>query len=150
MSLRQKVDDELKAAMKAGARERLEAIRMLKSAAKYREIELGQPLDDAALATVVNSLVKQRRDSAEQFRTGGRAEQAAKEEAEIAVLQEFLPAQLTADEVRQLVEAAVVEAKAQSPKDMGTVMKILKEKVAGRADGKTLSDAVRARLSGGA
>jgi hypothetical protein len=150
MSLRQKVDDELKAAMKAGARDRLETIRLLKSAAKYREIELGQPLDDAGLATVVNSLVKQRKDSAEQFKAGGRPEQAQKEEAEILVLHEFLPAQLSADEVRQLVDAAIAETKAQSPKDMGTVMKVLKEKVAGRADGKTLSDAVRARLSGGA
>jgi uncharacterized protein len=150
MSLRQKVDDELKAAMKAGARDRLETIRMLKSAAKYREIELGQTLDDAGLATVVNSLVKQRRDSAEQFKAGGRLEQSQKEEAEILVLQEFLPAQLSAEEVRQLVDAAVVETKAQGPKDMGAVMKVLKEKVAGRADGKTLSDAVRARLSGGA
>ena len=150
MSLRQKVDDDLKAAMKAGARDRLETIRMLKSAAKYREIELGQPLDDAGLATVVNSLVKQRRDSAEQFKAGGRLEQAQKEEAEILVLQEFLPAQLAAEEVVKLVEAAIAEAQAQGPKDMGAVMKILKEKVAGRADGKTLSDAVRTRLSGGA
>jgi uncharacterized protein YqeY len=134
--------------MKAGAKDRLETIRMLKSAAKYREIELGQPLDDAGLATVVNSLVKQRRDSAEQFKSGGRLEQAQKEEAEIVVLQEFLPAQLSAEEVQQLVEAAVAETKAQGPKDMGAVMKVLKEKVAGRADGKTLSDAVRAKLSG--
>jgi uncharacterized protein YqeY len=150
MSLRQKVDDELKAAMKAGAKERLEAIRMLKSAAKYREIELGQTLDDAALAAVANSLIKQRRDSVEQYKAGGRPEQAQKEEAEIAVLQEFLPTQLSAEEVRQMIDAAVAEAKAQGPKDMGAVMKILKERVAGRADGKTLSDAVRARLAGGA
>jgi uncharacterized protein YqeY len=151
MSLRQKVDDELKAAMKASAsghRERLDTIRMLKSAVKYREIELGQSLDDAGVAAVVGSLVKQRRDSVEQFTAGGRPEQAAKEEAEIGVLQEFLPAQLSAAEVNELVEQAVVESKAAGPKDMGAVMKVLKERVAGRADGKTLSDAVKARLSG--
>ncbi len=150
MSLRQKVDEDLKAAMKAGAKDRLETIRLLKSAAKYREIELGAPLDDAGLATVVNSLIKQRRDSAEQFKAGGRAEQALKEEAEIVVLQEYLPAQLSASEVQQLVEEAVLATKAQGPKDMGAVMKVLKEKIAGRADGKTLSDAVRTRLSAGA
>jgi uncharacterized protein YqeY len=151
MSLRQKVDDELKAAMKAsssGHRERLDTIRMLKSAVKYREIELGQSLDDAGVAAVVGSLVKQRRDSAEQFRAGGRGDQATKEEAEITVLQEFLPAQLPPDELSALVEQAVLETKAAGPKDMGTVMKILKERVAGRADGKTLSDAVKARLAG--
>lgn len=150
MSLRQKVDDELKAAMKAsssGHRERLDTIRMLKSAVKYREIELGQSLDDAGVATVVGSLVKQRRDSAEQFRAGGRSEQATKEEAEIVVLQEFLPTQLSSTELSELVEQVILETKAAGPKDMGAVMKILKEKVAGRADGKTLSDAVKARLS---
>ena len=150
MSLRQKVDDELKAAMKASLRDRLDTIRLLKSAVKYREIELGASLDDAAVATVVNSLVKQRRDSVEQYRAGGRPEQAAKEEAEVSVLQEFLPAQLSAAEVSVLVELAVAESGAQGPKDMGAVMKILKEKVAGRADGKSLSDAVRTRLSGAA
>jgi len=151
MSLRQKVDDELKAAMKAsssGHRERLDTIRMLKSAVKYREIELGQSLDDAGVASVVGSLVKQRRDSAEQFRAGGRGDQAAKEEAEIGVLQEFLPAQLSPAELNALVEQAVAETKAAGPKDMGAVMKLLKERAAGRADGKTLSDAVRARLAG--
>jgi uncharacterized protein YqeY len=151
MSLRQKVDDELKAAMKAsssGHRERLDTIRMLKSAVKYREIELGQSLDDAGVAAVVGSLVKQRRDSVEQFRAGGRPEQAAKEEAEIGVLQEFLPAQLSAAELGELIEQVVAETKAAGPKDMGAVMKVLKEKVAGRADGKTLSDAVKSRLAG--
>ena len=150
MSLRQKVDDELKAAMKAsssGHRERLDTIRMLKSAVKYREIELGQSLDDAGVAAVVGSLVKQRRDSADQFRAGGRAEQATNEEAEIVVLQEFLPTQLSSTELSELVEQVIVETKAAGPKDMGAVMKVLKEKVAGRADGKTLSDAVKARLS---
>ena len=150
MSLRQKVEDELKAAMKAsvsGDRARLETIRLLKSAVKYREIELGQSLDDAAVAAVVNAQVKQRRDAAEQFRAGGRAEQAAKEEAEVIVLQEFLPTQLSAAELGALVEQAIAETGAKSPKEMGAVMKVLKERVAGRAGRKApLSEAVKARL----
>jgi hypothetical protein len=152
MALRQKVDDELKAAMKAmgsgGDQLRLDTIRMLKSAAKYREIELGQPLDDEGVMAVVATLIKQRRDSVEQFRAGGRAEAAAKEEAEIAVLQTFLPAQLAGDELGKLVDEAIAETGAKGPKEMGQVMKLLKTKAAGRADGKTLSDLVKARLQG--
>jgi uncharacterized protein len=153
MGLRQRVDDELKAAMKAmgsgpgsDGQLRLDTVRMLKSAVKYREIELGQPLDDAAVMAVVASLIKQRRDSVEQFRGGGRDDAAAKEEAEIVILQAFLPAQLGADELGKLVDEAVAEAGAKGPKDMGQVMKLLKAKAAGRADGKTLSDLVKARL----
>lgn len=150
MGLRQRVDDELKAAMKAmasgGDQLRLDTCRMLKSAVKYREIELGQGLDDAAVLAVVASLIKQRRDSVEQFRAGGRPDAAAKEEKEITILQAFLPAQLGADELGKLVDEAIAEAGAKGPKDMGQVMKLLKAKAAGRADGKTLSDLVKARL----
>ncbi|MHB8420332.1 MAG: GatB/YqeY domain-containing protein [Myxococcales bacterium] len=152
MSLRQRVEDELKAAMKGmvggGDPLKLETCRMLKSAVKYREIELGQPLDDAAVQTVVASLIKQRRDSVEQYRAGGRPEAAAKEEREIGILQAFLPAQLGDAELGALVDEAIAEAGAKGPKDMGQVMKLLKIKAAGRADGKTLSDKVKARLSG--
>ncbi len=152
MGLRQRVDDELKAAMKAmasgGDQLRLDTCRMLKSAVKYREIELGQSLDDDGVMGVVASLIKQRRDSIEQFRAGGRADAAAKEEAEIAVLQTFLPEQLGASELGKLVDEAIAETGAKGPKEMGQVMKLLKVKAAGRADGKTLSDLVKARLQG--
>jgi len=146
LSLRQKIEDDLKAAMKARDEARLSTIRLLKSAVKYREIELGKALDDAEVIVVVNSLVKQRRDAAEQYRAGGRPESATKEEAEIQVLHEFLPKQLSRAEVEELVAKAVAETGATGPKDMGMVMKRLKESVAGRADGKTLSDLVRERL----
>jgi uncharacterized protein YqeY len=152
MSLRQRVDDELKAAMKAmgagGDQLRLDTCRMLKSAVKYREIELGQALDDEGVMAVVASLIKQRRDSVEQFRAGGREEAAVKEEAEIVILQTFLPAQLSAAELTKLVDEAIAESGAKGPKEMGQVMKLLKVKAAGRADGKTLSDLVKARLQG--
>jgi uncharacterized protein len=146
MSLRQKIEDDLKAAMKAREADKLSALRLLKSAVKYREIELGKALDDGEVIGVVNSLAKQRRDAAEQYRTGNRPESAAKEEAEIVVLQGFLPEQLSRAEVEELVAKAVVETGAAGPKDMGLVMKRLKETVAGRADGRTLSDLVRERL----
>ena len=152
MSLRQKVDDELKLAMKAmatgGDPLRLESCRMLKSAVKYREIELGQPLDDAGVVTVIGSLIKQRRDSAEQFRAGGRPAAADKEEAEIAILQTFLPDQLGTEALGRLVDEAIAESGAKGPKDMGAVMKLLKSRTAGRAEGKTLSDLVKGRLGG--
>jgi uncharacterized protein YqeY len=95
---------------------------------------------------VTATLIKQRRDSIEQFRAGGRADAAAKEEAEIVVLQGFLPAQLGADELGKLVDEAIAESGAKGPKDMGNVMKLLKVKAAGRADGKSLSDLVKSRL----
>ncbi len=151
MGLRQRVEEELKAAMKAmgsgGDPLRLETIRLLKSAVRYKEIDVGAELDDAGVAQVVSSLIKQRRDSAEQFRTGGRGEAAAKEEAEIAILQGFLPAQLSSEELARLVGEAIAEAGAKGPRDMGAVMKLVKARVQGRADGKTLSDLVKARLA---
>ncbi|HUB08439.1 MAG TPA: GatB/YqeY domain-containing protein [Myxococcales bacterium] len=154
MSLRQRVEDELRGAMKAmasgGDPLKLETCRMLKSAVKYREIELGQPLDDAGVMAVVGSLIKQRRDSVEQYRAGGRPDAAAKEEAEIVILQAFLPTQLGEAELGKLVDEAIAETGAKGPKDMGQVMKVLKVKAAGRAEGKTLSELVKARLSGSA
>jgi uncharacterized protein len=146
MSLRQKIEDDLKTAMKAREEAKLSALRLLKSAVKYREIELGKTLDDGEVVVVVNSLAKQRRDAAEQYRAGNRPDSAAKEEAEIVVLQGFLPEQLSRAEVEELVAKAVAETGAAGPKDMGMVMKRLKETVAGRADGRTLSDLVRERL----
>jgi uncharacterized protein YqeY len=146
MSLRQKIEDDLKAAMKAREEARLSTLRLLKSAVKYREIELGKELDDAEVVVVVNSLTKQRRDAAEQYRAGGRPDAADKEEAEIVVLKGFLPEQLSRAEVAELVEKAVADTGASGPKDMGLVMKRLKETIAGRADGRTLSELVKERL----
>ena len=148
MALKESLDQDLKTAMREKAQLRLETIRMLKSAIKYREIELMKPLDDAGIQAVISSEVKRRRDAIEQYRAGNRPELAEKEEAEIAVLQGYLPQQLSADELRAKVDAAVAAVGAQGMKDMGKVMKALMPEVQGRAEGSAVSDMVKARLSG--
>jgi uncharacterized protein YqeY len=148
MGLKETLDQDLKAAMREKAQLKLDTIRMLKSAIKYREIELMKPLDDAGIQGVIASEVKRRRDSVEQYKAGNRQDLADKEEAEIVILQGYLPQQLTADEVKARVEEAVKKVGAQGPKDMGAVMKALMPEVQGRADGKVVSELVKARLSG--
>jgi len=148
MGLKEQLDQDLKAAMREKDALKLSVIRMLKSAVKYREIELIQPLDDAGVLAVIGSEIKRRRDSVEQYRAGKREDLASKEEGEIRILQAWLPAQLTAEELRAKVEAAVKQAGAQGMKDMGAVMKALLPDVQGRAEGKVVSDMVKARLSG--
>jgi uncharacterized protein YqeY len=148
MSLKERLDQDLKSAMREKAQLRLDTIRMLKSAIKYREIELMKPLDDAGVLGVIASEVKRRRDSVEQYRLGNRPELADKEEAEIAILQGYLPQQLSEAELRAKVDEAVKTVGAQGMKDMGAVMKALMPEVQGRAEGKAVSDMVKARLSG--
>lgn len=146
-TLKERLDEDLKAAARAKDEPRLTLVRALKSAITYKEIEVGAPLDDAGVVGVISSMVKQRRDSVEQFTAGGRAELAARESAEIAHLQAYLPQQLSKDELLALVDAAIAESGAKSPREMGAVMKLLKPKIAGRAEGKTVSEAVQARLA---
>ncbi len=148
MSLKERLDQDLKTAMRERAQLRLDTIRMLKSAVKYREIELMKPLDDAGVHGVIASEVKRRRDAVEQYRAGNRPELAEKEEAEIAILQGYLPQQLGEAELRAKVDEAVKKVGAQGMKDMGAVMKALMPEVQGRAEGKAVSDMVKARLSG--
>jgi uncharacterized protein len=148
MALKDRLDQDMKAAMREKAQLRLDTIRMLKSAIKYREIELMKPLDDAGVIGVVSSEIKRRRDSVEQYRAGNRQDLADKEQKEIEVLQAYLPQQLTEAEVRAKVDAAVKAVGAQGMKDMGAVMKALMPEVQGRADGKVVSELVKARLSG--
>ncbi len=148
MALKEQLDVELKAAMKEKDAVKLSVVRMLKSAIKYREIEVMKPLDDAGVLGVVASEIKRHRDSVEQYRAGNRQDLVDKEEAEIVILQTWLPAQLGEAELRAKVEAAVAKVNAQGPKDMGAVMKALLPEVQGRADGKAVSDMVKARLSG--
>jgi len=148
MALKESLDQDLKTAMREKAQLRLETIRMLKSAIKYREIELMKPLDDAGIQGVIAVEVKRRRDAIEQYRAGNRPELAEKEEAEIVVLQGYLPQQLSADELRAKVDAAVAAVGAQGMKDMGKVMKALMPEVQGRAEGSAVSEMVKARLSG--
>ena len=143
MALADQLQQEIKSAMLAKDAERLNPLRMLKSAIGYVQIEKKtDALSDADFIAVVQREVKKRRDSAEQFTTGGRAELAAKENAEIAVLESFLPKQLSAEELESLVRATIQEVGATDKKQMGAVMKAVQAKVAGRADGKTISGIV--------
>jgi uncharacterized protein YqeY len=148
MALKDRLDADLKAAMREKHELKLSTIRMLKSAVKYREIEAMKPLDDAGVVQVIASEIKRRKDSVEQYRAGNRPELAAKEDAEIALLQGYLPQQLGEAELKEKVEAAVKAVGAQGPKDMGAVMKALMPEVQGRADGKLVSELVKARLAG--
>ncbi len=140
MALQDKLAEEIKSAMLARDADRLSALRMLKSAAGYLQIERKtDKLSDADFVSLVQKEVKKRRDSAEQFEKGGRLELAEKEKKEITVLESFLPKPLSPEELEQLVKAVIQEVGATSKKDMGAVMKAAQAKAAGRADGKTLS-----------
>ena len=147
MSLKDKLAEEMKGAMRSQDKIRLSTIRMLLSAVKYKEIDLGKKLTEEEVIETVTSSVKQRRDSIEQFSNAGRNDLVEKEEAELKILQGFLPEQLSVEEVEAEIDRTVTEAGASGLKDLGKVMKLLRPKVAGRADGKMVSDAVRERLS---
>jgi len=148
MALKDQLDADLKSAMRDKDTVKLSVVRMLKSAIKYREIEAMKPLDDAGVLQVISGEIKRHKDSVEQFKAGNRPELVQKEEAELAILQAYLPAQLGEGELKALVEAAVVKTGASGPRDMGTVMKALLPEVQGKADGKLVSELVKARLSG--
>jgi len=141
--LAERIDKEMKEAARAQDKRRLGTLRMLKSAMKYREIEVSKTLEDADIVAVVGTLIKQRRDSAAQYTAGGRPELAQNENEEIKILEAFLPRQLTDDELAALVQEAVAASGAKGPREMGAVMKALMPKVAGKAEGKRVSDAVR-------
>jgi uncharacterized protein YqeY len=150
MSLTERIDADLKDAMRAREAMRLGVLRMLKAAFKNTAIEKGgaeAQLDDAEATQVIRKQVKQRQDSFESFEKGGRPELAEKEKAEIAILEQYLPAQIGADELSRLVREAIAEAGATSKAQMGAVMKALGPKVAGRADGRTISQEVQKQLA---
>ena len=147
MSMNDQVGADITAAMKARDASRLSALRMLKAAVMNKSVEKGRDLDDAEVLQVVASLVKQRRDSIEQFTNAGRTDLVEKETAELTVLQAYLPAAATAEEINAAVAEAIAETGASSPKDMGKVMKAVMPKLAGKnADGKAVNDAVRRTL----
>ena len=151
MTLQERVDSDLKDAMRAKDAARLGVLRMLKSALKYSAIEKSgaeAQLDDAEAAQVIRKQAKQRRDSIESFEKGGRPDLAAKEKDELAILQAYLPQGLDADELAKIVGETISELGATSRAQMGAVMKSLQEKVAGRADGKALSQEVQRQLGG--
>jgi uncharacterized protein YqeY len=147
MNLNELVSEAMKTAMRARDSLRLNAIRLMRTAIKNREIDERRELEDQEVIGVLSTLVKQRKESAQVYREGGRPELAEKEELELAIIQEFLPAQLDEAELRALIEAAVNETGAASMKDMGKVMKVVTGKTLGRADGRLVSELVKARLS---
>ena len=144
-----RVNADITAAMKAQEAGRLGALRMLKAAIMNRGVEKGRDLDDAEVLQVIGQLVKQRRDSIEQFAGAGRQDLVAKESAEVAILEGYQPPSASAGEIAAAVAEAVTETGASSPKDMGKVIKAVQAKLAGKTvDGKTVSEAVKARLAG--
>jgi len=149
VNLSERVDSELKAAMREKNAVKLGVLRMLKSALSYAMIEKSgaqSELSDADAAQVIRKQVKQRQDSIESFEKGGRPELAAKEKEELSILQSYLPQAMSADEISKVVRETIAEAGASSKAQMGAVMKALQAKVAGRADGKTLSAEVQKQL----
>ena len=145
--LRDRISQDMKEAMKSGDKAKLSAIRNIHAAIRKKEIDERIDLDDAAALKVIASLVKQRQDSIEQFKAGNRQDLVEKEGAELALLQSYMPAQMSTEELVKLVEAAIQECNAKTQKEMGAVMKIVMPKVAGRADGKVLNQLIRERLS---
>jgi uncharacterized protein YqeY len=147
MSLKQRIIDDMTAAMRAQDAPRLSTLRMVKAAMMNRQIEKGGELTDEEMVKMLTSLLKQRRDSVEQYERGGRAELAAKERAEITVIEAYLPQAATREEIEQAVAAAIAETGATSVKEMGTVMKAAQARLSGRAvDGRVLSELVKAKL----
>ncbi|OMW46736.1 GatB/YqeY domain-containing protein [Burkholderia pseudomallei] len=147
MSLRDQISEDMKAAMRAKENERLATIRLLLAAIKQREVDERVTLDDAGVTAVVDKMIKQRKDSISQFEAAGRTDLVEKEQAEVAVLSAYLPAQLSDAEVAAEVQAAVAQTGAAGPQDMGKVMGVLKGKLAGRADMTAVSALVKAALS---
>jgi len=149
MNLNEKIVSDLTAAMKAKDADRLSTLRMVKANLMNRQIEKGSELTDEEVTKALQSLVKQRRDSIEQYNNAGRSELADKEAAEIKVLEEYLPQAASDEEIEAAVASAVAETGASSMKDMGSVMKAVMAKLAGKsADGRAVSEAVKVKLNG--
>ena len=149
MSLKGQITDDMKSSMKAGDKDRLKTVRLILAAIKQIEVDTREELDDAAVLTVLTKMVKQRRDSIDQFEKGDREDLAAIERAEIAVLDEYLPEQLSSDEMATLIDEAIRATGAEGIRDMGKVMGQIKSKAAGRADMGALGALVKARLTAG-
>ena len=144
--LKQQITDAMKAAMKGGDKARLAVVRLMLAAIKQREVDERIELDDSQILAVLDKMVKQRRDSIQQYGDAGRDDLVAQETAEIEVIQEFLPAALSDDEISAIIDAAIAETGAQGMRDMGKVMGIVKPKVQGRADVGQVSGRVKQKL----
>jgi uncharacterized protein YqeY len=147
VTLKERITEDMKAAMRAGEKERLSTIRMVQAAIKQREVDERVVLDDAQVLAVLEKMIKQRRESIVQFEQGGRADLAAREQAEIELLQSYLPAQLSDAEIESIVREAIAATGAASVKDMGKVMGVVKSQAAGRADMGAVSARIKAALS---
>ena len=146
MSLKDKITDDMKSAMKAGEKDRLKAVRLILAAVKQIEVDTRMELDDTAVLSVLDKMVKQRRDSIEQFEKGGREDLVNIELAEIAVIETYLPEQLSIEELDALIDEVISATGAESIRDMGKVMGQIKSKAAGRADMGAVGAKVKARL----
>lgn len=146
MSLRERIHDDMKSAMRAGDKPRLDAVRLILAAVRQREVDERVELDDDRVLEVLDKMVKQRRDSITQYEAGGRADLAERERDEIGIIQEYLPEPLTDAEIDALIDDAVAGTGAASIRDMGKVMGIVKPKVQGRADMGAVSARVKAKL----
>ena len=147
MPLKDRLQQDMQAAMKAGDKPRLSVLRMALAGIKQREVDTRRPLDDAGVTSVIERMIKQARDSIAQFRDGGRADLVAKEEGEIKVLQGYLPQPLTDAELDALIAEAIEAAKATSVKDLGKVMGVIKTRAAGRVEMGAISGRVRSMLA---
>ncbi len=147
MTLLQRLDADLKAALKESDKLKLSAIRMVKAAVKNQQIEKGRDLSDEEIQSVISTLAKQRRESIEQFSKGGREDLAEQERRELAVLTAYMPEQLSPRELDKIILQAIAESSAEGEKDMGKVMKALMPRVRGVADGKTVNNRVKELLS---
>jgi uncharacterized protein len=148
VTLKERITEDMKASMRSGDKERLAGIRLVLAAIKQREVDERIQLDDTQVLAVLDKMIKQRRESITQFEAGSRADLVAKESAELAVLQSYLPAQLADAEVESLIRAAIASTGAASMKDMGKVMAAVKPQVQGRTDMGALSTRVKGLLSG--
>jgi uncharacterized protein len=147
MDINAKLNEDMVTAAKAKDKIRLSAIRMLKTALHNKEIDLMRPLNETETMQILSALVKQRKDSIEQFAKGGRQDLVDKEEAELKILQDFMPAQMSDEDVETLIKKAIADVGAVSVKDMGKVMKVLMPQITGKADGKAAGEKVKALLS---
>ena len=148
MTLKERIQEDMKHAMRAAEKERLATVRLILAAVKQREVDERIVLDDTQVLSVLDKMVKQRRESITQFEAGNRADLAAKENAELTVISAYLPTQLNASELDALIQAAIAETGATSIKDMGKVMAIIKTRAQGRADMAVVGARIKARLSG--
>jgi uncharacterized protein YqeY len=148
MSIKERLKTDLITAMKAKEQARVDCIRFVNAAIKKVEVDTRKELDDAAVTSILMNLAKQRRDSIDQFRKGGREDLAAKEESELQLMQGYLPKQMSADDLGALVDAVIKETGAKSMKDMGSVMKAVIAKAAGQAEGGAVSEMVKKKLAG--